>query len=108
MLECEQPFSNPANYFGERLFGCAATMLAGLRLADPQLRVLAASPMDRQDHLACCLVDIGNDVGDQGAQEPLAYAHRRHSLRGTEGSNPLPSSGESGENRAVPGGQWRV
>ena len=50
-------------------------MLAGLRLADPQLRVLAASPMDRQDDLARCLVDVGDDVGDQGTQEPLARTH---------------------------------
>ena len=50
-------------------------MLAGLRLADPQLRVLAAAPMDRQDDLARRLVDIGDDVGDQGAQKPLARAH---------------------------------
>jgi hypothetical protein len=50
-------------------------MFAGLRLANPQLRVLAASPIDRQDDLACRLVDIGNNVGDQGTQEPLARAH---------------------------------
>ena len=50
-------------------------MLAGVRLADPQLRVLAASPVDRQDDLTCSLVDIGNNVGDQSAQEPLARAH---------------------------------
>ena len=47
-------------------------MLAGLRLADPQLRVLPATPMDRQEHFARRLVDVGNDVGDkEGAQEPL-------------------------------------
>jgi len=42
-------------------------MLAGLRLANPQLRMLAAAPMDRQDDLARRLVDIGDDVGDEGA-----------------------------------------
>ncbi len=52
-----------------------AAVLAGVRLADPQLRVLAASPMDRQDYLARCLVDIGNNVGDKGAEEPLACAY---------------------------------
>jgi hypothetical protein len=31
--------------------------------------------MDCQDDLARGLVDIGDDVGDQGAQEPLAGAH---------------------------------
>ena len=46
-------------------------MLAGLRLADPQLRMLAAAPMDRQDDLTLRLVDVGDDVGHQSAQEPL-------------------------------------
>ena len=70
-----RPSGRHAPHHGERLFGRAAAVLAGLRLADPQLRVLAASPMDRQDDLACRLIDIGNDVGDKGAQEPLARAH---------------------------------
>jgi hypothetical protein len=47
-------------------------MLAGFWFADPQLRMLAAAPMDRQDDLARRLVDIGDDVGNEGAQEPLA------------------------------------
>ncbi len=50
-------------------------MLAGLRLADPQLRVLAPAPMDRQDDLARRLIDVGNDVGHKSAEEPLACAH---------------------------------
>jgi hypothetical protein len=50
-------------------------MLAGLRLADPQLRVLAAAPMDRQNDLARGFVDIGDDVGNQGTQQSLARAH---------------------------------
>src|SRR4051812_9677630 len=50
-------------------------MLAGLRLANPQLRMLAAAPMDRQDDLARRLVDIGDDVGHQSAEEPLTSAH---------------------------------
>src|SRR3954452_12955785 len=36
----------------EGLVGGAAAILTGLRLADPQLRVLAAAPMDCQDDLA--------------------------------------------------------
>jgi hypothetical protein len=47
-------------------------MLAGLRLADLQLRMLAAAPMDRQDDFARGFVDIGDNVDDQGAQQPLA------------------------------------
>ena len=50
-------------------------MLAGFWFADPQLRMLAAAPMDRQDDLARRLVDIGDDVGNEGPQEPLASAH---------------------------------
>ena len=61
--------------YGERLVGCTAAMLAGVRFANAQLRVLAAAPMDRQDDLTRRLVDIGDDVGDQGTQQPLACAH---------------------------------
>jgi hypothetical protein len=50
-------------------------MLAGFWFADPQLRMLAAAPMDRQDDLARRLVDIGDDVCNEGPQEPLASAH---------------------------------
>jgi len=57
------------------LCGCAAAMLAGFWFADPQLRMLAAAPMDRQDDLARRLVDIGDDVGNEGPQEPLASTH---------------------------------
>src|SRR4051794_4112575 len=61
-----RPSRGHAPYHSKSLFRGAAAMLARLRLADPQLRVLAASPMDRQDDLAHRLVDIGNNVGDQG------------------------------------------
>ena len=61
-----RPSRGHAPHHGKGLFRGAAAMLARLRLADPQLRVLAAPPMDRQDDLARRLVDIGDDVGDQG------------------------------------------
>ena len=70
-----RPSGRHRPYYGDRLVGRTAAMLAGVRLADTQLRVLAAAPMDRQDNLARRLVDIGNDVGDQGTQQPLARAH---------------------------------
>ena len=70
-------------------------MLAGLRLADPQLRVLAAPPMDRQDDLARRLIDIGDDVGDQGAQQPLARAHG-HARRVPGGIEIVGQPGEVG------------
>ena len=70
-----RPSGRHAPHHGEGLFGRAATMLAGLRLVHPQLRVLAASPMDRQDDLARRLVDVGDDVVDKGAEQPLACPH---------------------------------
>jgi len=70
-----RPSGRHAPHHGERLFGRPATMLAGLRLADPQLRVLAAAPMDRQDDLARRFIDVGDDVGDKRAEETLARAH---------------------------------
>jgi hypothetical protein len=70
-----RPSRRHASHHRERLFGGAAAMLAGLRLADSQLRVLAASPMDRQNDFPNRLVDIGNDLGDKGAEQPLTGAH---------------------------------
>ena len=42
----------------------AAAVLAGLRLANPQLGVLTTLPMDHQDHLAGGFVDVGDDLLD--------------------------------------------
>ena len=71
-----RPASRHALHHRERLLGRATAMLARARLADAQLRVLTAAPMDRQDDLARRIVDIGDDVGDQRPHEPLARAHR--------------------------------
>jgi len=49
-----------------------ATMLATLGFADTKLRMLAASPMDRQNHISGGFVDISDDIDDEGAQELLA------------------------------------
>jgi hypothetical protein len=70
-----RPSGRHGPHHREGLLGGTAAMLAGLRLADSQLRVLAAAPMDCQHDLARCVVDISDDVGDQGAQKPLARAH---------------------------------
>ena len=78
-----------------------------LRLADPQLRVLAAPPMDRQDDLARRLVDIGNDVGDQRAEQPLARAHG-HAWRVPGGSRSSASPAKSGAAAAGSGVCTRV
>lgn len=49
-------------------------MFAGLGFADSKLRVLAAAPVDCQDDLAWRVVDVGDDIGDKGAQELLSSA----------------------------------
>ena len=52
--------------------GRPATVLATPGFADTKLRMLAASPMDRQNDIAGGFVDIGDDVDDKGAQKLLA------------------------------------
>ena len=37
--------------------------------------MLAAAPMDRQHDLARRVIDVGDDIGDEGTQQPLARAH---------------------------------
>src|SRR4051794_194944 len=61
-----RPAGRHAPHYRERRIGRAAPMLAGLRLADAQLWVLTAAPMDRQDDLARRFLDIGDDVGAPG------------------------------------------
>ena len=50
-------------------------MFATLELADPQLRMLTATPMDRQDDMLGLVVDVGDDVGNQGAHDTLTGTH---------------------------------
>ena len=76
-LRVGPPRGHAADY-GHRLLGRSAAVLAGFRFGEPQLRVLAAAPMDRQNDFARRLVDIGDDVGDQGPEQPLA-SPRGHS-----------------------------
>ena len=66
------PSSRHAADHREGFVGRPATVLATLGFADTKLRMLAASPMDRQNHIAGGFVDIGDDVDDEGAQELLA------------------------------------
>jgi hypothetical protein len=37
--------------------------------------MLPAPPVNRQDHVTCGFVDIGDDVHDERAQKLLARAH---------------------------------
>jgi hypothetical protein len=43
-------------------------MLARPRLTHAQLGMLAATPMDGQHHVARLVIDINDDIHDQGAQ----------------------------------------
>src|SRR5208337_4048479 len=53
----------------------AAAMFPSLWFTHPQLRMLAAPPMDRQDDLTHRFVDIDDDVGGESAQKLLTCAH---------------------------------
>ena len=76
-------------------------MLATLRLANPQLRMLAAAPMDGQHDFGRALVDVGDDIGDERAQELLAGPHGHG--RGAPGHRQV--FGQTGEVRHRPGGR---
>jgi len=69
------PSGGHAPHNSESLLGRAAAMLAGFWLANPQMGMLAASPMDRQNDLTRVVVDVGDDLDDEGPQEALASAH---------------------------------
>src|SRR3954453_15392641 len=71
------PASGHAPHHRQRLLGRAAAVLARPGFLHPQLRVLTALPVDHEHDLARGLVDVGDDVRDQGPHEPLAGAHRR-------------------------------
>src|SRR4051812_11876163 len=60
----------------QRRLGRVAAVFAGFWLPDTELRVLATLPVDRQDHLAGRLVDVGDDVLDQRTDKALAGAGR--------------------------------
>src|SRR4051812_48094396 len=57
--------------------------------------MLAAAPMDREDDLARALVDVGDDIRDEGAQKLLAGAHR-HAGRVQAASRSSPKPERSG------------
>jgi hypothetical protein len=84
-------------------------MLAGLRFADPQLRALAATPRDHQDHFTCRLIDVRDDGRDEGPQQPLTGAHGRawrvpgsHQIVGQPGKVGGGAVAESGVRTASP------
>jgi hypothetical protein len=50
-------------------------MFAGIGLTHAKLRVLSATPMNHQDHLATRIVDVDDDLLDQRANKPLLGTH---------------------------------
>src|SRR5271154_5643231 len=50
-------------------------MLARAWLAYPQLRVLPSLPVNSQDYFAGLLINVGDNVGNQGSHKLLACAH---------------------------------
>src|SRR5262245_41029695 len=61
---------------GERLLGCTTPVFPGSRLADAQLGMLTALPVDDEHDLPGRIVDIDDDLGDQCPHQSLARPHR--------------------------------
>ena len=67
----------------ERLLGSLAAMLAACRLAEADLGMLAALPVDDEHDFIGRLIDVGDDLVDQGAHQTLPGSHGgRRSLPG--------------------------
>src|SRR5208283_198052 len=62
--------------------GRLASMLAGLGLADTELRMLPAAPMDRENHVTGRFIDIGDYIHDESAKsmKPTYYQAVRTSV----------------------------
>src|SRR5215471_10536176 len=69
------PSGRHAPHHSEGRLRRAASILTGFWFAHPQLRMLAAPPMDRQNDLARLVIDIGDDVDDESSEQALASAH---------------------------------
>jgi hypothetical protein len=69
------PTAGHATHHLQRVFHRRTAMLARSWLAHPQFGVLAASPMDREDDFPRFVIDIGDDVSNQGSQQLLTSAH---------------------------------
>jgi len=57
------------------IVGGAATVFARARLTQAQFGVPSALPMNNQNDLLCLLVDVDDDLVDEGAHQLLAAAH---------------------------------
>ena len=72
---CVGPSGRHGSHDSQGRFRGTLTVFAGHGLTDAQLRVLTTFPMNGQNDLALCLIDVGDDVGDKRAQELLTTAH---------------------------------
>jgi hypothetical protein len=59
------PASCHAPHHCQSIFRCGAPVFNRLGLANLELRMLTAFPMDGQHHVAHLIIDIDNNVGDQ-------------------------------------------
>ncbi len=69
------PATSHAAHHRQGILSGGTTVFTGPRLADLELRMLAALPMDRQHHIAHLIIDINNNVGDECTQQLLAHPH---------------------------------
>src|SRR5450631_1269716 len=70
-----RPPASHAAYDGQRLLRCMAAVLAGSRLADAQLGMLTALPVDDEHDLTSLRIDIYDDLSDQRPYQSLARPH---------------------------------
>ena len=71
------PAASHAAHHGDHLFGSLTTVLASFWLADAQLGMLATLPVDDEHDLADLLINVGDELRDQGPHQSLARSHRR-------------------------------
>src|SRR6201994_3650260 len=69
------PVARHLAYDREGIIGGATTVFARTRLAQAQFGVSPALPIDNQNDLPRCLIDIDDDLVDEGAHQLLATAH---------------------------------
>jgi hypothetical protein len=70
-----RPAARHAANDGESVVGSAAFVFACARFTQAQFGVLSSLPMDDQDNLPSLLVDVDDDVVDEGSRQLLAGAH---------------------------------
>src|SRR2546422_3643342 len=71
--ELARHFANHVDCFKARTM----TMLSGLTLLQPQLRMTATCPMNEQDNFAATFVDISDDLLNEDPNDPLLQPHVR-------------------------------